>query len=102
MLAEKDSILESIFDFDKREAVYTIQPEYREDTEQLKDAAVKSMKEILDSGSCTLIDGYVKVREKCEKFGTMEWAEFKEFVKGIALEDGKGVSSVFCGTGKRR
>jgi hypothetical protein len=89
MLSEKDSIIGSMFDYDKKTTAYRLKEEYREQTELLKDAVIEAMKEIVYQGSYSLLDSYLKVSEKCERFGTMELAEFKEYTEGFAVENGK-------------
>lgn len=89
MLGDKDSILGSLFNYDKKEGLYTLKKEYRKKTESLKDAVVQSMTKLLNTGSYSLLDSYLHVSSECERFGTMELAEFKEYIADFAIENGK-------------
>ena len=63
MLADKDSIVSSIFDYDKKSGVYTIKDIYKKKTKLLKDAVVESMNKILETGTFSLLDCYLKASE---------------------------------------
>ena len=89
ILTEKKSIIESLFEFDKKNAVYTIKQRHKEATEQLKDVVVETMKLLLTKGSQPLLDSYISVAEKCERFGTLELAEFKDLTSDFAMENDK-------------
>ena len=47
------------------------------------------MNKILETGTFSLLDCYLKVSEMCEQYGTMELGEFKEYIFGFAIDDGK-------------
>ena len=89
MLEEKDDIIEGIFDFSPKEGMYTLKDEFREETEQLKDAVVSAMNELLNIRSYTILESYIKVCSKCERFGTMELAEFKNYITDFFIDNGK-------------
>lgn len=89
MLAEKDAIVSSIFDYDKKAGMYIIKEGHKKKTRLLKEAVVESMNKILETGTFSLLDCYLKVSEMCEQYGTMELVEFKEYISDFAIGDGK-------------
>ena len=89
LIAEKDAIVGSVFDFDKNIGMYIIKDEYKKETNLLKEAVIDSMNKILEAGTFSLIDCYLRVSEMCEQFGTMELAEFKEYISDFAIDDDK-------------
>ena len=89
LLADKDSVVSSIFDYDKKTGIYTIKDGYQKKTKLLKDAVVESMNKILETGTFSLLDCYLKASEMCEQYGTMELGEFKEYISDFAIDDGK-------------
>ena len=89
LLSEKESIVNSIFEYDKQNEEYVLKTEYKKNVVLLKDAVVNAMNSILKEGSFTILDCYLKVSEKCEEFGTMELGEFKDYISGFAIDDGK-------------
>lgn len=89
MLSEKDAIVSSIFDYDKKAGMYIIKEGHKKKTKLLKDAVVESMNRILETGTFSLLDCYLKASEMCEQYGTMELGEFKEYISDFAIDDGK-------------
>jgi len=89
MLSEKDSVINSIFDYDKKTEEYILKEQFRKEVVLLKDAVVNAMNTILKKGSYSLLDCYLMVSEKCEEYGTMEFDEFKGYISRFAIEGGK-------------
>lgn len=77
LLGEKDIIIGSVFDFDKKAGIYTIKESFRKETPQLKNVVKKAVDRALSAGIDTLMDCYLEVCTECELYGTMELAEFK-------------------------
>lgn len=92
LLADKDAIVSSIFDHDKKAGMYIIKDSHKKKTKLLKDAVVESMNEILETGSFPLLDCYLKTSKMCEQYGTMELGEFKEYISDFAIDDGKDMT----------
>ena len=89
LLDDKESIIASVFVYDKSKGEYHLKPEYRRETELVKDAVNKAMQTLLQSGSHSLLDSYLSVCAQCERFGTLELGEFKSYISDCATEDGK-------------
>lgn len=89
MLSEKDAIVSSIFDYDKKAGMYIIKGWHKKKTKLLKDAVVESMNKILETGTFSLLDCYLKASEMCKQYGTMELGEFKEYISDFAIIYGK-------------
>lgn len=89
MLDEKDAIISSIFEFDKKSGIYTIKNDHKKETAQLKDVVKKHMDDLLLKGTYTLLDSYMQISAECEEYGTMELGEFKNYISDYAIENGK-------------
>ncbi len=89
LLDEKDSIISSVFDYDRKTATYVIKENLKQKTTLLRDAVVSEMKKILQTGNYPILDCYLKVSAECQEYGTMELAEFKDYISGFAVENGK-------------
>ena len=88
MLSDKEGIISSLFVFDKKTGIYCLKSAFRKETKLLKDVVVESMNELLNAGSFSVLDCYLKVSKKSEQFGTMELGEFKKYISDFAIEDG--------------
>jgi len=89
LLAEKDAIVSSIFDYDKKTGMFIIRDGHKKKTKLLKDAVIEAMKKILETGTFSLLDCYLKASDMCEQYGTMELGEFKDYISDFAIDGGK-------------
>ena len=89
LLAEKDAIVSSVFDYDKKTGMYIIKKEHKKKTKLLKTAVIESMKKILETGTLSLLDCYLKTSKMCEQYGTIELSEFKEYISDFITDNGK-------------
>lgn len=89
LLQDKDSIISSIFEFDKKNGMYALKDERKKKTNLLKDVVKAEMQKLCQTGSFTLLDSYIKISETCEEYGTMELGEFKNYISDFAIENGK-------------
>ena len=87
LLEKKDDILNSLFIYDKKECQFIIKESYKQETELLKDEMKRQMDELNKSGMHSILDSYLYVSEKCQRFGTIELYEFKEFLKDYATDE---------------
>ena len=89
LLEEKDRIIDSVFFFDKKAGIYTIKETFRKETPQLRNIVKEAVDRALSAGINALMDCYLEVCTECESYGTMELAEFKEYIADYAIENGK-------------
>lgn len=89
LLDEKENIINSAFSYDKKTGLYTIREPYKKNTELLRDAVKDAMNDLARTGSHSTLDSYLFVSAKCERFGTMELAEFKEYITDFAADEEK-------------
>ena len=89
LLSDKESLLNSIFTYDKTDESYLLKSEFRKNIKPLRKSVIELMNKIVKEGSYSLLDCYLKVSEECEDYGTMELGEFKEYITGFAIEGGK-------------
>lgn len=89
LLSEKDTIVDSVFDYDKKTGNFVIKDSHKKKTKLLKDAVVEAVNKILETGNYSLSDCYLKASEMCEQYGTMELDEFKDYISDFALDGGK-------------
>lgn len=89
LLEEKDTIIGSVFDLDKKAGSYTIKGPFQKETPQLKNVVKEAIDRALRAGIHTLMDCYLAVCTECERYGTMELTEFKEYISDYAVENGK-------------
>lgn len=89
LLSEKEALVSSVFYYDKKLGIYIIKDGYKKETKLLKDSVIESMNKILETGTYSLLDCYLKVSNMCKQYGTMELGEFKDYVSDFAIEKGK-------------
>jgi len=89
LLDEKDAIIGSAFDFDKKAGIYTIKANHKKETPLLKDAVREAVDQALGAGINAFMDCYLEVCTECEQYGTMELAEFKSYIADYAIENGR-------------
>lgn len=89
LLSEKDEIISSAFEFDKKLGVYSLKNEYRKETPLLRNVVNEAMYQLVSSGVYSLLDSYMKISAMFEEFGTMELSEFKSFISDFAVKNGK-------------
>lgn len=89
LLAEKDAIVGSLFDYDKKTGMFIIKDGYQKKTKLLKDAVVEAMSKVFETGTFSLLDCYLKASEMCRQYGTMELGEFKDYISDFAIDGGK-------------
>ena len=89
LLSEKNAIINSAFEFDKKSGIYLLKNEYRKETPLLKNAVNEAMYQLVSSGVHSLLDSYIKISAMFEEFGTMELSEFKSYISDFAIENGK-------------
>ena len=89
LLEEKGNIIGSLFDFDKKSGIYTIKAAFKKETPLLKNAVKTAVDNALSSGVNGLMDCYLAVCTVCEQYGVMELAEFKKYLEGYAIKNGK-------------
>lgn len=89
LLEEKDSIIGSAFDFDKKAGIYTVKEAFRKETPLLKNAVRAAVDRALSAGIHGVTDCYLEACTECRSYGTMELAEFKEYLADYTIENGK-------------
>ncbi len=89
LLPEKETIISSAFEFDKKAGSYTLKEEYKKETPLLKNVVNEAMLQLTQKGTYSLIDSYLEISAMFEQFGTMELGEFKSYISDFAIENGK-------------
>ena len=89
LLTEKNTLIGSLFDYEKKSNVYSIKKQYKKRCTLLKKMVPKEMNKMLESGNHSIIDCYLKINEKCKKYGTMELSEFKDYISDFRIEGDK-------------
>ncbi len=88
LLKTKETVINSLFSFDKKSNQYTLKKEFFSKTQQLKESVHISLNKILKHGPETIVNCYSQVSKDCVKFGIMELSEFKEIISSYAIQDG--------------
>jgi len=89
LLSEKDSIINSTFEFNKKSGIYILKPEFKKNVPLLKNMVTEAMHKLIAHGSYPLLDSYLKINSVLQEFGTMELNEFKKYISDFAVENGK-------------
>lgn len=89
MLKNKDEIVSSLFEYDKKANIYVLKSEYRKETELLKNIVNDAMHKLLKTGVQSFLDSYLKMNAMFEEFGTMELGEFRSYISDFTIENGK-------------
>lgn len=89
LLSKKEEIISSIFEYDKKTGLYTINEKYKEDTVLLRDLVTNSMHQLIQNGSYNLLDSYLEINAMYEQYGTIDLGEFKQYISEFPIENGK-------------
>lgn len=89
LLTEKDVIIKTIFDFEKKSNMYLLKDSYKKDVPLLKNLVNNYMHKLTQKGTYSLLDSYLEISAMFEEYGTMELSEFKSYISDFAIENGK-------------
>lgn len=87
LLASKEDLISSIFDYDKANKTYVLKAKYVQKMRTLREVVIENVCKIVKEGPISVMECYKKVCENCSKYSSIELGEFREYIKDFIIRN---------------